>query len=137
MSARRRPAALAVLLLLMSACGGNGSNGPAAPTSRPASTGTLAILSPKNGATVTDPVELRVSLNGAKLVPTTTTTVVPDQGHLHVSVDGSLITMTSGLKQALPKLSPGTHVVQVEFVASDHAPFDPRVIASSSFEVTS
>lgn len=137
MSARRRPAALAVLLLFLAACGGDGSAGPSAPASRPASTGTLAILSPKNGATVNDPVELRVSLTGAKLVPTTTTTVVPDQGHLHVSVDGSLITMTSGLKQALPKLSPGTHVVQVEFVASDHAPFDPRVIASSSFEVTS
>jgi hypothetical protein len=137
MSARRRPAALAVLLLFLAACGGDGSAGPSAPTSRPASTGTLAILSPKNGAAVNDPVELRVSLTGAKLVPTTTTTVVPDQGHLHVSVDGSLITMTSGLKQALPKLSPGTHVVQVEFVASDHAPFDPRVIASSSFEVTS
>lgn len=135
MSARRRPTALVVVLLLLAACGGNGSAGPGAPTTRPSSSGTLAILSPKNGATVTDPVTLRVSLTDAKLVPTTTTVVVPDEGHLHVSVDGELITMTSGLKQQLPKLSAGTHVLQVEFVASDHAPFDPRVIASSSFEV--
>ena len=27
------------------------------------------------------------------------------------------------------------HILKVEFVANDHAPFDPRVIAEASFEV--
>ena len=31
--------------------------------------------------------------------------------------------------------SPGQHVVQVEFVAADHAPFDPRVMTQSAFQV--
>jgi hypothetical protein len=126
------------LVLLAAACGGSGSTGSStgAAASRPASTGTLEIVSPRNGSSVTDPVTLRVTLEGAKLVPTTTTNVVPDEGHLHVTLDGTLISMTSGLRQQLPSLARGTHVLQVEFVASDHAPFDPRVIASSSFEVS-
>jgi hypothetical protein len=31
---------------------------------------------------------------------------------------------------------PGQHVVQVEFVAADHAPFEPRVLAQAAFDVT-
>ena len=127
---------LLALTLLAGACGGSGSSAPGASTARPASTGTLEIVAPENGSSVADPVTLRVTLEGAKLVPTTTTVVVPNEGHLHVTLDGKLISMTSGLRQQLPSLVPGTHVLQVEFVASDHAPFDPRVIASSSFEVS-
>jgi hypothetical protein len=131
---------LITFALLAGACGGSGSTGPGSTgtgsaTDRPTSTGKLEIVAPENGASLTDPVTLRVRLEGAKLVPTTTTNVVPDEGHLHVTLDGTLISMTSGLSQELPSLTPGTHILQVEFVASDHAPFDPRVIASSSFEV--
>jgi len=139
----RRGGLLLALALLTAACGGYGSSGSAtssgtgASAVRPTSTGALEILAPKNGSSVTDPVTLRVKLTGAKLVPATTTNVVPDEGHLHVSLDGNLISMTSGLEEKLPAgLAPGTHVLQVEFVASDHAPFDPRVIASSSFKVS-
>ena len=137
----RRGVILLSLALLTGACAGSGSSGlgstgTGAPADRPASTGTLEILAPKNGSSVTDPVTLRVKLTGAKLVPTTTTNVVPDEGHLHVSLDGNLISMSSGPEQELPPgLAPGTHVLQVEFVASDHAPFDPRVIAAVAFEV--
>jgi hypothetical protein len=35
----------------------------------------------------------------------------------------------------LSNLTPGQHLLKVEFVASDHAPFDPRVIAAVAFEV--
>jgi hypothetical protein len=139
---RRRGLLLLALVVVAAACGGSGSSSSGstatgASTARPASTGTLEIVEPKNGSSVTDPVTLRVSLTGAKLVAASTTNVVPDEGHLHVSLDGNLISMTSGLEQELPAgLAPGTHVIQVEFVASDHAPFDPRVIASSSFKVS-
>jgi hypothetical protein len=44
--------------------------------------------------------------------------------------------MNYGLRHRLPKLPPGQHVVQVEFVAADHAPFDPRVLTQTAFQVT-
>ena len=131
-----RLAALCLVIAVMAACGGDGSSTPpGSGAARPESTGSLQIVAPANGATVTDPVTVRVKLEGAMLVPTSTTDVVPDEGHLHVTVDGELVSMTSGLEQELPPLDPGPHVLQVEFVASDHAPFDPRVLASSAFEV--
>jgi hypothetical protein len=35
----------------------------------------------------------------------------------------------------MPRLPPGQHVVQVEFAAADHVPFDPRVLTRSAFRV--
>ena len=43
--------------------------------------------------------------------------------------------MTTGTEPTIPDVAPGHHVVQVEFVATDHGPFNPRVIAVVSFEV--
>jgi hypothetical protein len=103
---------------------------------RPRSTAELAIASPANGETVTgSTVQLVIDLQGARLVPQTSSDVAPDEGHLHVLLDGELISMTEGLTQDLGELQPGPHRVQVEFVASDHAPFDPRVTAVAAFVV--
>jgi hypothetical protein len=44
--------------------------------------------------------------------------------------------MNYGLRQRLPQLPPGQHVLQVEFVAADHAPFEPRVLTQAAFQVT-
>ena len=49
-------------------------------------------------------------------------------------LDGELVSMTSGTSQELSGLGAGEHLVQVEFVATDHAPFDPRVQAAVTFE---
>ena len=46
------------------------------------------------------------------------------------------MTMTASTETQLSDLTPGMHILQVEFVANDHAPFDPRVIAKVTFEVT-
>jgi hypothetical protein len=143
MSRVARSAALVALTLALGACSwGGGGSGPAAtarPTGpaaeRPASTAALTIESPANGEVVRAPVELVVGLRGAELVDRTSTDLRPDQGHLHVNVDGQLISMTSGLTQRLPDLEAGSHVVTVEFVANDHAPFEPRVLAATTFEV--
>jgi hypothetical protein len=43
--------------------------------------------------------------------------------------------MNYGLNERLPTLTPGQHLVQVEFVAADHAPFDPRVLTQAAFTV--
>ena len=55
--------------------------------------------------------------------------------HVHVILDDKLISMTEGLEQSIPDVPPGDHRITVEFVASDHAPFDPRVVTVVAFEV--
>ena len=50
----------------------------------------------------------------------------PDQGHVHLYVNNVLVSMNYGLVQDLP-VHKGTYVLKAEFVASDHAPFNPRV----------
>jgi hypothetical protein len=145
----RHRGALVVLSLtttLIAAACGSGDGTPSAtppPTTtptvsadRPSSPARLTIRSPTNGQVVEGTtVELRISLKDAVVVPATTTDIVPDEGHLHVILDDQLISMTGDTSQLLANLTPGQHLVKVEFVASDHAPFDPRVIAVVAFEV--
>jgi hypothetical protein len=149
---RSLPAALALAALVLAGCsgggssssGGQGDSGQASGTTagntttadRPSSTGKLAIEAPRNGQVVKGSnLTLKVNLTGAKVVPATTTRITPDQGHLHVMLDGKLISMNYGLSEKLPKMTLGTHLVQVEFVASDHLPFDPRVMTQAAFQV--
>ena len=125
----------------VSACGGGGEGDGASPsatvaTERPTSSAELSIASPRNGERVTgDSVRLEIDLQGAEVVDQTSTDLRPDEGHLHVMLDGTLVSMTSGTSQRLSDLTPGEHLLQVEFVANDHAPFDPRVLAAVTFEV--
>jgi hypothetical protein len=137
------------LIVALAGCssGGSGSqSGSGGQATTPASTATanrpsspakLTIETPRNGQTIKGggTVELRLGLQNAKIVAVITTNIHPDQGHVHVTLDGRLISMNYQLSQELPKLTPGTHVLQVEFVAADHLPFDPRVIAQAAFEV--
>jgi hypothetical protein len=152
-TARRRPpraalaAALTALVLaltlgLAGCSGGDGGGAAASATTaaaaapRPSSPAKLTILTPRNGQTVhQDRPEVRMELSGARIVPQTTTRIQGDQGHLHLLVDGKLVAMNYGLNQRLPQLTPGQHVIQVEFVAADHAPFEPRVLTQAAFIV--
>jgi hypothetical protein len=106
------------------------------PVDRPSSPAVLTIRSPEAGDTLEgSTVELRVGLREATIVPQTTTELAPDEGHLHVLLDDELISMTEGLEQTIAGVEPGPHRLTVEFVAADHAPFDPRVVAVVPFEV--
>ena len=141
---RSRHAGVAVALaaaLVLTACGGSGTgstDGSPTPSARPSSPAQITILTPKEGAVVTGPsVRVRVNLTGATIVPATTKNITPTTGHLHLSLDGKLISMNYQATQTLPNVSPGTHVLKVEFVAADHLPFDPRVIQAVTFEVKS
>ncbi len=131
-------AALA-LTLAAAACGADsGSGGPASPaaTTRPSSTAKLSILAPENGSVVPGPsVDIRLRLEDARVVKPTSSDLQPDEGHIHVLLDGKLVSMNYGLEDTIRSVAPGSHLLQVEFVASDHAPFDPRLVAVSSFEV--
>ena len=45
--------------------------------------------------------------------------------HVHVYLDNALWYMQYSLTKDIP-VSPGTYVLKAEFVANDHAPFNPR-----------
>jgi hypothetical protein len=103
---------------------------------RPSTTAELTVVSPRpgelfHGDPATVPVELHVT--GGRVVPTTSLRLVPNEGHIHLYVDGSLVAMT-GLTGAV-SAQPGRHTLRAEFVAIDHQPFDPRVWVTVSFSV--
>ncbi len=143
-----RPVAPAlVLVIAVSACGGGGPSTPpstepvptaastvaASTAPRPSSPAVVAVVSPASGAQVTGTsVHVVLSLTGATIVSATSTTIRPDQGHVHLYVDNNLVSMNYGLEQDLP-VKPGTYVLKAEFVAADHAPFSPRVWSSEIF----
>jgi hypothetical protein len=138
---RRATVVLALAALALAACSGGDGGAAGAPTTtavanRPSSPAKLTIVAPHNGETVRqERPELRLQLRGAEIVNQTTTHIRGDQGHVHLFVDGKLVTMNYGLRERLPQLTPGQHVVQVEFVAADHIPFDPRVLTQAAFKV--
>lgn len=130
---------VAVSLALLAGCAGSrssvGTSAPAA-SARPSSAAALTIVSPANGAVIHGTrVHITVRLRGARIVPATTTAISPDRGHLHVYVDDRIVSMNFSLSDVVRNVSRGMHILQVEFVASDHLPFDPRVIAQTEFEV--
>ena len=140
MSNRRAGVAIALAAaLMMTACGstnGSADGGSPPPSPRPSSPAQITIVSPKEGSVVRGPsVVVRVKLTGATIVPATTKNITPTTGHLHLSLDGKLISMNYQATQTLPDVPPGPHVLKVEFVAADHLPFNPRVITGVTFTV--
>ena len=103
---------------------------------RPRSTATIAFVTPTNGQIVTgNQLDVRLRLRGGRIVPSSSTTLTPDAGHVHLFLDGAIVSMTYGTVQkvAVADLSPGPHRLQAEYVAADHAPFQPRVTATVVF----
>ncbi|MGZ4798969.1 MAG: hypothetical protein ACXVL8_06035, partial [Acidimicrobiia bacterium] len=100
-------------------------------------TATLQIIAPEPNAVTGTDVDLRLRLRNAEIVPAAQVggKIRPDRGHIHVSVDGQVTQMYYGAHQTVPNLTPGSHTIQAEFVASDHAPFANRVVAAVTFVV--
>jgi hypothetical protein len=141
MMPRSLPVAAVLIVLVLAGCSGGPATTPtlgasALPTAggpRPSSPAVVAIVQPANGAAVSGTsVHVVLTLSGATIVAATTTDIRPDQGHVHLYVDNVLVSMNYGLEQDLP-VHPGTYVLKAEFVASDHAPFNPRVWSTEVF----
>jgi hypothetical protein len=133
----RRIALATVVMIVVAACGSSSSTGVpsvgpslVAPTpagSRPSSPAILTFVSPTPNEVVTGTtLHVALTLQDATIVPATTTNISPTTGHIHLYVDNALVSMNYQLTQDLP-VHPGTYVMYAEFVAADHAPFDPRV----------
>ena len=60
--------------------------------------------------------------------------LIPNEGHIHLSLDGRIVAMSTSLRVDIKTL-PGRHTLRAEFVAVDHRPFQPRVVAVVTFEV--
>ena len=131
MSARRTLATL-ILIVALGACGSSGVQG-----GRPTTQATLQIVSPTPNEVTGTTVNLTMRLTGATVVPPAQVggKIVPTQGHIHVSLDGKLISMAYGTTQVVPNLTPGPHTLQAAFVASDHQPFANSVVAAVIFTV--
>jgi hypothetical protein len=127
-------AALGATAGLVTGCGSATS---ARPPDRPTSRAELRIVSPAPNAVTTGDIDLRLDLRHARIVPPNVVggRLRGDRGHVHVRVDGKLVTMAYGLEQRIPGLAPGTHTIQVELAATDHLSFANPVIAAVSFEV--
>lgn len=121
---------LAALAVALVSCAPQATPSPS--ITRPSSPAVITIDEPTPGETVSGTtVHVVLSLTGARIVTQTTTNIRPDEGHVHLFVDNVLVSMNYGLQQDLP-VHPGTYVLKAEFVAADHAPFNPRVVSAQT-----
>jgi hypothetical protein len=134
---RRRTGALAGAALLAVA-------GVTAPAWAPATTSTsqrpttrarVAIVAPAAGATVGSSFEVHLRLEGGRLASLSVVRLVPDEGHIHLALDGRVVAMSPGLDSSLNQVPPGRHTLTAEFVANDHGSYRPPVVAGVSFTV--
>lgn len=109
--------------------------GPTGCDERPMTGASLTILSPSEGETL-DTTEVPVSLEveGGEIVSMATTENVEGEGHVHISLDGSLTSMLGESEQTIT-VQPGEHELEVEYVANDHAPFCTRIVDRARFSV--
>ena len=138
---RTRLVFLVVLAAMLAGCSfpliGSSPTPSPSSTPRPRSTATLAIVQPPpNTIVTTTMLHVDFQLKGARIVSITSKNLTPDTGHIHLSIDGRLISMNYQLSEdvSMQPFAAGPHVVQGEFVAVDHAPFNPRVITKVVIE---
>ena len=127
-------ALVVLLMLLLAACGGGSS---AVPAARPHTDAKLLIVSPTPNEVTGSNVPVQFDVQGATVSPPQKNKLTPNEGHIHVTVDGRLVSMSYGTSTELYALSPGTHTLQAEFVANDHLPFADRVLTVVLFTVKS
>ena len=135
----KRATLLFVAALLLASCGGGGKSDAGSGSStapRPESPATIKILSPKDGGVIKgSSTDVKMDLQGGRVVDMSVTKVTPTTGHIHLQLDGKVVAMAAGLDQQLDGLKPGTHTLRIEFVAGDHLPFDPPVFDEIAFTV--
>ncbi len=92
---------------------------------RPGTDASVEVVRPAEGAVFHDRVPVEVRIVAGRLALGTGLANRPGEGHLHISVDGNIISMIGQERQTIP-VPLGRHVIGVEFVANDHISFCPR-----------
>ena len=123
---------LGVTALVLASCGGSGSGSDAR---RPTTKATMQIVEPTPNAVTGPDFTVKVDLQGGRVVTQTTGKLTPDEGHIHLTLDGKAYVMSYGAQQDFRHVAPGQHSLQAEFVAKDHVPFTNRPRAFVRFNV--
>jgi hypothetical protein len=126
------PAVLA-LAVTVTGCGGTTPTPNAA--AKITSPTRIQITQPTANQVTGPDITLVVGLTGGKVVQPSTGTLRPNEGHIHVSLDGQLVSMAYTTTQDLKGLTPGQHTILAEFVATNHQPFRNRPQAAVFFTV--
>jgi hypothetical protein len=124
-----------LLLVAAAACGEDKKSSAPKVAERPVTPARIQIVAPTPNQETGPDVTVQVKLTGAREVPQQAGEVRPDEGHIHVALDGAVVAMAYQDTQVLKGLTPGQHSVQVDFVAVDHVPFRNRVTAGVLFTV--
>ena len=100
------------------------------------------IISPKNGATVTNPVTVKFGVKGMAVVPAGTKQ--DNSGHHHLLIDtdvpsdlslplpavpDKVVHFGKGQTETTVTLTPGKHTLQLVFADANHIPHNPAVIS--------
>ena len=99
------------------------------------------IISPKDGATVHNPVLVQFGLKGMGIAPAGTK--VDNTGHHHLLIDtdapadasaplpatDKIVHFGKGQTETTVSLSPGKHTLQLLFADATHTPFTPNVVS--------
>jgi hypothetical protein len=102
---------------------------------RPSTAATLEVVSPSQRQHFrSNAVPLRVNVKGGGLAAAGVNKLEPGKGHLQVSVDRIVVTRASNPVQVV-QLPDGEHTIAVEYVASDHLPYCPRVAVTRTVKV--
>jgi hypothetical protein len=132
----RRLCCVITVLAAMCACGSSGTStaNSTVNASRPSTPVKITVISPTNGEVIHGTsLDVVVAISGGEIVKTTSTHISPTQGHVHLYLQNQLIYMAYSTSQVVP-VQPGvTYSFHVEFVASDHRPFDPRDVTPTIF----
>lgn len=139
MSARRRiarrPLALLLVPLTLGACGSAATavtpSATASPTVGPthgqASPVKLTLVSPKSDEIIVgSTAHIALTMTGGTITPAYSSNVSPVVGHIHLYLNGELVSMSYQTQTDLPVDPGATYSLYAEWVASDHGSFTPR-----------
>src|SRR5688572_11580270 len=80
-------------------------------TARISSTATIAITEPATGAVIRgSEVAVKIALTGGRVVPQVSTNLKPDEGHIHLLLDGKVVQLLGSLDETIKNVTKGPHL---------------------------